>query len=268
MRKDASHLYLLSDMDDTLLSTDKSVCSRNREAIAHFQACGGHFSVATGRAPCTASHYLNGILVNGPSVLINGGLIYRFDTGETLFPHYMPPDYQQVVRRLAEHCPEVGIEVITQAGIHVARYNEVIHRHIGAAGFEYFSCAPDALPKQAFKVLFGVVEPQMEGFMQLADRLSHEGLYFVRTFSEYYEMLPTGINKGMALGQLRSLLRPGDQLAAIGDYYNDVELLRQADFSFAVGNAPDDIKALAQRVTCTNNEGAVADAIDYLLQSC
>lgn len=267
MRKDASRFYLLSDMDDTLLSTDKSICRRNLEAIERFQRLGGHFSVATGRAVCTASFYLKQLTLNGPSVLINGGLIYRFDTKEAFFPAYMPAAYQQTVRWVAQNCPQVGIEVITLDAIYVLHFNEVIDRHLGRDGFAYIPCTPDQLPDQAFKVLFGVPEPQMEAFMRTADGLPHDRLYFVRTNPEYYEMLPSGINKGMALERLRSLLNPDGILVGIGDYYNDVEMLQTADIGIAVGNAPDDIKALAEHVTCTNNEGAVADAIDYLLKN-
>ena len=51
---------------------------------------------------------------------------------------------------------------------------------------------------------------------------------------------------------------------AIGDYYNDVEMLKNADISAATYGAPDDVKAIADYITVPCEEGAVADFINYL----
>ena len=50
----------------------------------------------------------------------------------------------------------------------------------------------------------------------------------------------------------------------IGDFYNDLELIRDADFGAAVYAAPDEIKQLANYVTCTCEDGAVADFINQI----
>ena len=54
-------------------------------------------------------------------------------------------------------------------------------------------------------------------------------------------------------------------LIAIGDNYNDVEMLRLAGTSVAMGNAPEDIQRMATLVTKTNNEDGVAYALEHLL---
>jgi hydroxymethylpyrimidine pyrophosphatase-like HAD family hydrolase len=55
-------------------------------------------------------------------------------------------------------------------------------------------------------------------------------------------------------------IRP-EQVVAIGDDVNDVPMLRGAGLSFAMGNAPDAVKAAADRVTATNEENGVALAL-------
>ena len=52
--------------------------------------------------------------------------------------------------------------------------------------------------------------------------------------------------------------------AAIGDYFNDVDMLKAVTHPAACGQAPDEIKALAEYVACHCNKGAVADFINYL----
>ena len=52
---------------------------------------------------------------------------------------------------------------------------------------------------------------------------------------------------------------------AIGDYYNDMELLRTADISAAPANALPEVRETADHIVCSNNEGAVADLIERIL---
>ncbi|MBO5654834.1 MAG: HAD hydrolase family protein [Clostridia bacterium] len=56
------------------------------------------------------------------------------------------------------------------------------------------------------------------------------------------------------------------ETVAIGDGYNDVPMLEGAGLSIAMGNAPDDIKAMCHKVTLDNNSDGVAYAIEeYIL---
>ena len=53
---------------------------------------------------------------------------------------------------------------------------------------------------------------------------------------------------------------------AIGDDYNDIPMLQNAALSFVMGNAPDELKKLAKRVTGSQPEGGVARVIDGILE--
>ena len=57
---------------------------------------------------------------------------------------------------------------------------------------------------------------------------------------------------------------PAGHVAAIGDYYNDISLLQAAALPILSGSAPRDMYRFARHVTCPCDEGAVAEAIDYL----
>ena len=90
----------------------------------------------------------------------------------------------------------------------------------------------------------------------------------VYTSPVYLEYMPPKVNKGNCLRSLRNLpqLR-GKCFVAIGDYTNDLELLREADVAVAVGNALPEVKAVADHVICTNDEDAIAYLIDVLIPS-
>ena len=53
---------------------------------------------------------------------------------------------------------------------------------------------------------------------------------------------------------------------AIGDYYNDLEMIQTADIGAALVDSPDEVKAVATVVVGSVQNGAVADFIDYLTE--
>ena len=78
------------------------------------------------------------------------------------------------------------------------------------------------------------------------------------------EICSAKATKGNGLRQMcRHLGIPLEESIAIGDYYNDLEMMETAGFSVAMANAPAEVKAIADDVTeKTNNEEGVAE---YLL---
>jgi len=89
---------------------------------------------------------------------------------------------------------------------------------------------------------------------------------FVYSSDEFLEILPKGINKGSALNVIREIpLLKGRILCAIGDFNNDIELLTNADISFAPANALENVKKIANYITRSNDEHAIADLIENFL---
>ena len=74
--------------------------------------------------------------------------------------------------------------------------------------------------------------------------------------------MPQGATKASGLKHLAEKLGISpDQIMALGDAANDLEMLQFVGQSVAMGNASDDIKALCKYVTLTNDEAGVAHAI-------
>ncbi len=83
----------------------------------------------------------------------------------------------------------------------------------------------------------------------------------------YLEIVPKGANKASALVHLVAILGLDlSQVAAIGDGYNDIEMIREAGLGIAMGNAPAAVKSAADWVTGTNNEAGVAQAVRRLFE--
>lgn len=85
---------------------------------------------------------------------------------------------------------------------------------------------------------------------------------FIRSERSLYEILPKGIDKGTVLPLLAKHLGISmDKTIAVGDYNNDIGMIRAAGLGIAVANAVDGVKAAADHVTVSNEESAIARII-------
>lgn len=90
------------------------------------------------------------------------------------------------------------------------------------------------------------------------------GMDFDFSYSEptNLEINKKGTNKGRGLQMLAEYLGvPINETMAIGDNYNDIELLKTAGLSIVMANAPEEIKALGDYITLSNDDSGVAYAI-------
>ncbi|WP_101696537.1 Cof-type HAD-IIB family hydrolase [Clostridium minihomine] len=261
-------LLLISDLDGTLIGENYQIPERNLKAIRRFQEKGGQFAIATGRSGDSGAQYYHQSQPNGLSVLLNGAVIYDFETDRVVKSVSMPPQASEYARILAEHFPEVGYEVFTERDLFVLRCNRYIQAHLEHEGLSCVETKAEDIPGSWCKVLFAS-EPEIKQKMHdFTDTFSHPGVRFVQTSSHFLEMLPDEVNKGTGLDEI--LNQTGisrSQVVAIGDYYNDVELLKAAGFAAVPSNAPQDIQDMADLVVGHCYEGAVADLIEYLEQT-
>lgn len=78
----------------------------------------------------------------------------------------------------------------------------------------------------------------------------------------YLEIMPTNASKTSAINILQKKFNvERSEIIAMGDNYNDIDMLEYAGLGIAMGNAPDDVKKYANDITSTNNEDGVAEAL-------
>ena len=89
----------------------------------------------------------------------------------------------------------------------------------------------------------------------------------IRSQSYYLDITPPGQNKGTFVQAMaRRLGISTDAVATIGDMHNDVAMFEVSGMSFAMGNASDEVKEHAKRVTASNEEDGFAKAMDVVLR--
>jgi Cof subfamily protein (haloacid dehalogenase superfamily) len=260
-----SGILLVSDMDGTLVNRKFLIPVRNLEAIERFIEKGGLFTLATGRSTVSAGRYLDILKLNAPAIVMNGAAIYDYANEKYVFGEALPEICIEVVRRVIERFPDIGIEIYIGSDIYILSQNRLTDRHVVNEKFKYTLTDVDHLPPGSQKLLFAGENERLRELEAFIDGIETEGLHFVYTGNYFYEALLDGVSKGTALLRLESILGiKHENTVSIGDYYNDVELLQLAHRGIAVEDAPDEIKDVADLIVGKCDDGAVADVIEII----
>lgn len=268
--KDLSKVIFITDLDGTLLPTDKKLNPKDLEAISFFRACGGKFTVATGRAVQSAAQYFDALKPDEPVIVLNGGGI--FDCKENCFTWQKLVDSSSydIVKKILDEFPSIGGEIDFSDRIAVIQdspkekyHIDISYKNILVANENINNVSSDGW----CKVLFAAESDEIDKLETYVAENGFEKLTFVRSSSYFYEILPNDCSKGYALKKMLELYNKSDYtVVACGDFYNDIEMLEAADISVAPSNAIDEIKKIVSKVTVADcDNGAVAEALDYVM---
>lgn len=257
-------LLICTDLDGTLLTSDKTVSKENLDAIEYFKGEGGYFSFITGRMPYFVGDTLAAVKPNAPFGCINGGGLY--DPWEKKYIWNMPirPDVMELVRYVDENTEDMGIQINCFDKLYFARENETMMWFRRVTGVPNLVCDYGEVDEPVAKIVFG--DMREERLMRVKELLdSHprrDDFDYIRSEKSLYEILPKGISKGAVLPRLAEHLGIDiSRTVAVGDYNNDVSMLRAAGVGIAVANATPEAKAAADLLTVSNDEHAIAKII-------
>ena len=257
-------VLLASDYDGTLADRSGCIPQRVREAVAAFTAQGGRFTVCTGRT-YQGFHAFDPSLINAPVLLANGGMIYDYHREEIVLTAGLGEEAVPALREVHRRFPGVSIEMYAFGETFCINVHDQAHRHFTSQDIPYREIQDPAEATGPWaKVMFGGT-PQEIAEIQRYLPAHHPELGFVPTGGGYLEVLRPGMNKGTLLRMLAQRLgiRMEDAYA-IGDGSNDVDMLCAAAKAFVPANGDPAAMACASYVVCSNDEGAVADAIGIL----
>ena len=74
----------------------------------------------------------------------------------------------------------------------------------------------------------------------------------------------SGRNKGVMLAELARRIGGNRRVYAVGDCYNDLEMLRSVDVPCCPSSAVPEVKNICSNILCSNNEGVLADLVGYI----
>lgn len=262
-----SGILLCTDLDGTLLREDGSISKQNIEAIEYFKGNGGLFTFITGRMPCFVDDIYNATNPNCPFGCINGGGLYDHQKQEYVWALTVDESVLELVEHVDKNLPEIGIQINTLGKIYSAKDNEAMVDFRKRTNLEKNACHYREVREPIAKIVFADTnEENIDRLKELLDTHPLADCFgFIRSEKNLYEILPNGISKGTVLSKLAQIMGIDiSQTIAIGDYNNDIEMLRAAGVGVAVANACPEAKKAADFVTVSNEEHAIAAVIDAI----
>lgn len=269
--KDLSKVLFITDMDGTLLPSNKKLNADDIAAIERFRAAGGHFSVATGRSLQSARQYFDELMLDEPIILCNGGGIYDCKTKKFAWQKFVDESAYESVCAAFEKFPKIAGEINTSDDILVPRLNKMEEYHLSISyGGKYTPMEMKKIPRGGWcKMLFAAENEDLPRLIEYFENNGNDKVDFIRSSPIFYEILPKNCLKGDALLKLIEIYKmDGWTTVACGDYDNDLKMLENADVGIAPANALDCVKNAAKYVAKADcSSGAVAEAIDYVFNN-
>ncbi|MCI6843050.1 MAG: Cof-type HAD-IIB family hydrolase [Clostridiales bacterium] len=250
-----SGFLICSDFDGTLTCDGRTVPRANLEAIERFESEGGLFTVASGRFPGQIAA-IPDLCINTFAVAVNGSVIADIRERPPRLLWTSEVD-REVVRRLGERFERMtDVDALI---IHSAE-DSVTLRHGSPDNPELLL---KALSRPVYKFIL-MREPEITPEIREYAAREFPEVEFEQSWPAGLEGRPGNAGKGNAVRTLVELLGGREVIhtvIAVGDYENDISMIRYADTGYATANAAENVKAAADRVTVSNRDGAIAAII-------
>ena len=270
---------ILLDIDGTLTNSQKEITPKTRDALLAAQGKGVILVLASGRADVGLHRFADILDMKhhqGVFVAFNGAKSLNYETGEIYFEQAMTVDQG---RRVLEHMKRFDVASVIDCG-------EFMYTNDA-----YFTIQRDGAPWNIVEY-----EAHNNGFLVCEQRdlaacvdwginkilNAGEPAYLQEVWQEmyapfegelsamftapfYYEFTPLGVDKSRALAETFTALGiDPSEVAAFGDAQNDKPMMEWAGCGVAMGNAVDEVKAVADYVTLSCDEDGIAAALEHL----
>lgn len=270
MQKMFNRWLVASDIDGTLNSKLRTLPPKNKLAIEKFIAAGGYFTLASGRPIASLERAWKTVKTNCPTVCLNGSLIYDFSTQNPISRHTVGADGKDFVSLVLDKYGKAPYFV--NIGIFGLDKVYIVNKGPLALGQMFFDQTPYIITDIGsvphgdwFKVIFWAMPPVIEKIKAEATSAAEVGNFMASSpFS--FEMLAPKVHKGSAVMELADMLGiDREHTAAIGDYFNDWDMLKTVGFPACAGQAPKAIHEICKYEACHCNKGCVADLLGHIM---
>lgn len=259
------------DLDDTLLRDNYTISPRVLKVIQKAQAQGVVITIATGRMTISTRPYAEQLGIDVPIITYHGASVQQILSGEILFRCVIP---SALAAEIVEYVGKRGIysQVYLKDRVVASQLNEWSREYAKIASVQVEEADLSVLlsqePEGVEKILLIAEESMLDQLAILLKQTYGEKIHITKSKPHFLEITECSVNKGVALASLAKHLGIAqEEVMAIGDSFNDLEMIQYAGIGVAMGNARSEIKEQADIVTVSNEEDGVAEAIErYVLR--
>jgi len=269
------------DVDGTLVNVRDEMTPATREALVRAGKAGIHVVLATGRRYGRTLHLFERLALRVPLIAASGALVKDPRDHRTLFRAEFPAPLLLETLGVIHRC---GFEPVLCGDTYMQGF-EFYHacRNVRSAELaEYLRLNPDdgrlwpemltAPPPEVFTgFIMGTRDEMLRMQATLHDalpeRLATHVLRSPRYTGFMCELAPAGVTKWSAILHLAEGWGIGaEEICAVGDDVNDIQMIRQAGLGIAMGNAVPEVKAAADRIAPCQEEDGLTTVVDWLLE--
>jgi len=247
---------LVADIDGTLVPEDKVVPPGVVAAVKAAQVRGARVCLATGRQPRSARRFVDAVGADAPTIVYNGGLLYDFQAERPLWSRPLPLEDARRVLPVLRQFPETSPLVFIFNRVFAERLTPFVDLYArrDALTVETTPSFDELLTEPPAKFLVVGNRPDLDRLGRALAALAGPPINQVFSQHDYLEILPPGINKGVALRELAKTVNvPLERIVAVGDAMNDLSMVQIAGLGVAVEGSPPALLAAA-RETCPRPE--------------
>ena len=255
------------DIDGTLVDSKKNILPKTKETILKFIDNGGKFAIVSGRSVTGLQRYVDELELKkhgGFLISFNGSIIIDLKTGKTVSQTMIAPEYFHEIIACAEK-NKVAIATYkdNKAITQISRDKYFItETTLNKLDIVYVDSLLEELTYPVPKFLL-TDEPEILAKAEEKMKAELKCVNVFRSEPYYLELVPKGLDKGLALKKLCEYLQIDikDTLAC-GDGFNDIPLIKAAGIGVAMDNAQQPAKDAADFITRSNDDNGVAYAIN------
>ncbi|MFC3927235.1 Cof-type HAD-IIB family hydrolase [Streptococcus caprae] len=258
---------IFSDIDGTLITSELIISEKTQQAIRRRVQAGDWFVPISARMPEAIHPILDGLALAYPLVSFNGALVQDHE-GKVLFSHPFSADLAHDICVYIEgEWQSIAWNAYSYGHWYSQnRENYWVNREEEVVGLESRTLALSDLPKikEVHKLLIMGEPSEIDQLEQvLVER--YPALSIAKSFPSYIEIMAQGIDKGQAVGLLADHYGiPIEETLAFGDNFNDLPMLLAVGQGYAMGNAPEAVKAQVGLVTADHNHNGIAQVLEKL----
>lgn len=242
------------DIDGTLLDREKQLPESAKQAIRKLQQSGIPVAIATGRSPFMFADLRKELGID-TYVSINGQFVVHAGR-----PVYTNPLDLTKFDDLVQHTVKEGHPLVYMAN-DTMKANKAQHPHVEAGvtslKFSYPEVVPDYYRHQPiYQALLFCDQASEHRYTEQYD------FTFIRWHELAMDVIPSGGSKAIGIRKLCEAMDiPMEQVVAFGDALNDIAMLKAVGTAVAMGNAVDEVKAVADIVTTDVSEDGIVNGL-------
>lgn len=260
---------LAIDMDGTLLDSKHQLSAENIQAIKKVQKLGIKIIPITARAFYTMRHVVKLLDLKDPVVTQTGSIVINPTDESVLFSNLIP---SKVCREIFEYTQEHGYCPLLHQGDRVftkmkGKYLEIFEKTMDMK-LDYVEDVFDVYKGEAMGKILFMDEPSKLKKLYAWLKKEYKDEIFP-AFSYDFALELCAVTKGSVMIKIAEHfgILP-NEIMAIGDGHNDVDMLSMAGLGIAMENAMDEVKSVADFITRSNDDSGVAYAINKFILNC